>query len=87
MHRGPEGLVRFVERTRTRVVDGCQLPQLAAAVVLMTKYADVSMDFADATLVCLAEKIACYSVCTLDRRDFSVFRTSSGRHFHLVFDE
>ncbi len=86
MRRGPEGLVRFVQMTRTRVVDCCQLPQLAAAVVLMRKYAEMGMDFADATLVCLAEKVPCYNVCTLDRRDFSIFRTPSGRRFNLVLD-
>jgi predicted nucleic acid-binding protein len=45
---------------------------------LMAKYADVPMDFADATLVALAEEVGIRDVFTLDRRGFETYRI--GRH-------
>ena len=40
----------------------------------MAKYADLPMDFADATLVVLAELLGTTTVFTLDRRDFGIYR-------------
>ncbi len=59
-------------------------PKLVAkAQALMTKYADLPMDFADATLVVLAEGIGASDVFTLDRRDFGVYRLGR-RRFTLL---
>lgn len=44
------------------------------AAALMTKYRDLPMDFADATLVVLADRLAISKVFTLDQRDFGVYR-------------
>lgn len=41
---------------------------------LIETYANLSMDFADATLVAVAEVSGIDTVLTLDRRDFSVYR-------------
>jgi len=41
---------------------------------LMARYADVPMDFADATLVTLAEDTGIEEIFTLDRRGFTVYR-------------
>jgi uncharacterized protein len=41
---------------------------------LMAKYADIPMDYADATLVTLAEDIGVYDILTFDRRGFSAYR-------------
>ena len=87
MRRGPAEVARFVKMSRLRVFDSCQVPQLEAAAHLMKKYANISMDFADATLVYLADRTKCYDLLTLDRRDFSVYRTESGAHFNLVLGE
>jgi predicted nucleic acid-binding protein len=40
---------------------------------LMTKYRDLPMDFADATLVQIANREKISRIFTLDRRDFSVY--------------
>ena len=42
--------------------------------VLMEKYRDVPMDYADATLVALGEELGTDLVFTLDRRGFSTYR-------------
>lgn len=46
----------------------------ARAATLMKKYEDLPMDFADATLAVLGERLRTEWVFTLDRRDFSVYR-------------
>ena len=50
---------------------------------LMEKYSDLPMDYADATLVCLAMDLGITDVATLDRRDFSVYRVGK-RRFNIV---
>lgn len=57
---------------------------LRRAMQLMEKYADIPMDFADATLVALAEETGIHRVFTLDRRGFSAYRTDSRRSFTIV---
>lgn len=52
--------------------------------VLMEKYRDVPMDFADATLVVLAEEIETEWVFTLDRRGFSAYRMRRNRPFRII---
>jgi len=58
-------------------------PQVSRAAALMERYENLPMDFADATLVVLAEDLQTTSVFTLDRRDFSVYRIGR-RSFRLV---
>ena len=51
---------------------------------LVSQYADLPMDYADATLVVLAEELGTNLVLTTDRRDFSVYRIRGRRHFDIV---
>ncbi len=51
---------------------------------LMEKYRDVPMDYADATLVALAEESGIGDILTLDRQDFSVFRWRGARPFNIL---
>jgi predicted nucleic acid-binding protein len=60
------------------------LETLARVAVLMEKYADLPMDYADATLVALAEDLGTEQIFTLDRRGFSVFRASGRRPLHRI---
>lgn len=83
----PEGAKRLAELIvagRFRVYDLCQPPDLVQAVALMERYRDTPMDFADATLVLLAEALGVVDVLTLDRRGFSTYRTRQRRSFRLV---
>lgn len=41
---------------------------------LIRKYSDLPMDYADATIVCLAMDSGINNVITLDRKDFSIYR-------------
>jgi len=51
---------------------------------LMARYADLPMDFADATVVELAERMGADTVFTLDERDFRVYRPQHVPHFRLL---
>lgn len=59
-------------------------PTLVRCRMLMDTYADIPMDFADATLVALAEEIGLERVFSLDRRGFSAYRPEGRRAFHLM---
>ena len=45
---------------------------------LMDKYSDLPMDFADATLVALAERLGTEKVFTLDFNDFNIYKYKKG---------
>jgi predicted nucleic acid-binding protein len=62
------------------IVDG----DMAALEGLMTRYADRPMDFADATLVRLAEREALTTVFTIDHADFETYRIGGRGRFRVV---
>jgi len=47
---------------------------LSAVRNLMEKYQDLPMDFADGTLVCIAQDLGIYYVVTFDKTHFSLYR-------------
>jgi hypothetical protein len=51
---------------------------------IIRRYADRGIDFADATLVWLADLVKTVDVMTIDRKDFLVYRVRGGRAFNLV---
>ena len=80
---GPAVLVEFLIATGTTVADVGSRGELQAAVRLMRKYQDTPMDFADATLVLLSDRLAVTDILTLDRRGFTTYRTAKGRGFRV----
>lgn len=50
---------------------------------LMARYADCPMDFADATLVVLAEDLKTTKILTTDRKDFSIYRIAGRSRFAI----
>jgi predicted nucleic acid-binding protein len=57
---------------------------LRRASALVSQYADLPMDYADATLVVLAEELDTNLVFTTDRRDFAVYRIEGRRRFEML---
>lgn len=51
---------------------------------LMRKYQGRPMDFADASLVALAERLSLDRIFTVDRRDFSVYRLHGKKPFTII---
>ena len=56
---------------------------LTRAAVLIEKYHDIPMDFADATLVVLGEEAGIDEIFTLDRRGFETFRLHGRKAFKI----
>jgi predicted nucleic acid-binding protein len=83
---GPASLASFLDASSTEVRHVFSAEALAAAVQLMSKYADIPMDFPDATLVWIAEQTGTDRILTLDRRGFSSFRFAKNRRFKLLLD-
>ncbi len=51
---------------------------------LVDQYSDLPMDYADATLVGLAEELDTALVLTTDRRDFWIYRIGGRRRFEVL---
>ena len=51
---------------------------------LLDKYADSSLDFADAAIVAIAERNRITKIATFDRRDFSIIRPQHTPVFELL---
>jgi predicted nucleic acid-binding protein len=51
---------------------------------LMARYADRPMDFADASLTAIAERLALERIVTIDRADFSIYRLRDRQPFVIV---
>jgi len=60
------------------------LPMHQQCVHLMRRYADVPMDYADATLVALADRLRLRHVFTLDRKGFRTYRGARGIPLEIV---
>jgi predicted nucleic acid-binding protein len=84
---GPALLVEFLLTSRTDIHECTSLESLTDAAALMDKYRDTPMDFADATLVLLAERLRTVRICTLDRRGFRTYRTRRRKSFEIVLDD
>jgi predicted nucleic acid-binding protein len=81
---GPMLLAELVQSADLHISESTRAEQIFRAAALMRKYSDTPMDFADATLVLLAEAIGILDILTLDRLGFSTYRTAKGKKFHLI---
>ena len=63
------------------VINGLELPRVHA---LMSAYWDRPMDFADGTLVYLAERESLRTILTVDFADFQTYRIAGGRKFRVL---
>ena len=62
-------------------IEDAELPQLRA---LMFQYWDRPMDFADATLVHLANRESLSVILTVDQADFATYRLEGKRRFRVL---
>lgn len=84
---GAERMVDFIEATEIEVADVFALDSLRRVISLMTKYSDQPMDFADASLVVMAEERSHEGIMTLDERGFRAYRFRGKRRFNLVIQD
>lgn len=83
---GPELIAELVAVTRTGIHGSERAAELRAATSLMRRYGDLPMDYADATLLLLADRLEIDDIVTLDRRGFSSYRTPGGKALGLALD-
>lgn len=62
-------------------IEHSELPHIEA---LMSRYSDRPMDFADATLVYLAQRESLEAIFTVDQTDFSIYRIGRKRSFRII---
>jgi uncharacterized protein len=51
---------------------------------ILEKHTDSRIDFVDATVMALAERLNLVTILTLDRRDFSIFRPRHCNTFNII---
>jgi len=51
---------------------------------LLKKFADLPMDYADATLVCLASDTGIQNIVTFDVRDFTIYTLPGKKKFNIM---
>jgi predicted nucleic acid-binding protein len=78
---GKRALLTFIRRGGLRL-ETLSVEDMPGLDQLLERYD--RMDFADATLVLIAEKTGIAEIFTIDRRDFEAYRTRSGRRFKLL---
>lgn len=52
---------------------------------IIHRYASLPCDYADATLITLAEITGVAAIATIDQRDFSVYRINGRKRFRILF--
>lgn len=77
------GLCSRIQSQRIALLE-LQAKDVAGIAAILARYADQHFDFADASLMYLAEREGLDTVFTIDHRHFSVFRTSSGAALKLL---
>lgn len=83
VRNGPEACLDFFLRGAALLVPVSRA-RVERSRELVHRYADIPMDYADATLVALADEIGTDRVFTLDRRGFETYRLRRKRAFKIV---
>lgn len=83
VHRGRQACLDFFLKGGA-VLAPPSLASLNRTRELIVQYSDLPMDYADATLVVLAEELNTDLVLTTDVRDFRVYRFRGDRTFRVV---
>jgi predicted nucleic acid-binding protein len=75
----------WVQRARdARLLQLFAVEDHATLARIMAKYADLPCDYADATLIALAESSGVMQIATIDQQDFSVYRVRGRRRFRIL---
>ena len=65
--------IDFVNESVVEVIPS-SVESLRKAKKIIKKYSDLLMDFADATIVCLAMDTGIHNIITFDQKDFNIYR-------------
>ncbi len=86
VRRAPLGFERLLRSISDGVVEILPVAGKEAAAIadIMKQYSSLRAQFADAMLVYLANRENIKTIFTLDRRDFSVYRTARRAAFRII---
>jgi predicted nucleic acid-binding protein len=73
----------FVIKSIVEIVPA-DIDSMQKAKVLLSKYSDLPMDYADATIVCLAMDTGIRNVVTFDRKDFNIYCLPKNKVFTIT---
>ena len=75
----------WVQRASTAgILEVAAVEDHSALARIISKYADPPCDYADASLIWLAEKTGVMQIATIDQNDFSVYRVRGRRRFRML---
>ena len=82
----PQAKVELLTWIRRGGVSVADVPVSAYAQLelILRKYADQKIDFADAALIWLAGETGASRILTVDHKDFTIFRLKGGKRFTLI---
>jgi predicted nucleic acid-binding protein len=88
LRRSPHAIQRLLRSMDSGLLELLPLAGSEAVPIsaIMKRYESIAPQLADATLVYLAGREQIETIFTLDRRDFSIYRSGKRRAFHLVPD-
>ena len=75
--------IDFVLKDVVEIVPS-SVESLKKAKNLIKKYADLPMDYADASIVCLATETGMQNVVTFDKRDFAIYKLPKKKGFTIL---
>ncbi len=84
---GVQALARFLEElsiTEELVFESPNSADCARTAKILREYADNNIDFVDACIVAMAERLSITTILTVDRRHFSAFRPKHTNSFKLL---
>ena len=79
-HHSQINFLKSITKKAFKVFD-FQNNDILRMIELMERYCDLPMDFADASLVVLAEQLGHGRILTSDRRDFNIYRWNNNQLF------
>ncbi|WNZ46722.1 PIN domain-containing protein [Leptolyngbya boryana CZ1] len=65
-------------------IESLLIEDLVRVTEILEQYADSQLDFVDAAIVALAERLSVTRILSLDRRDFSIIRPQHCEYFELL---
>ena len=88
LRRVSGGLEKLLDTIQDKDVQCIQLGTTAIEFLRtqLLQYEDLHPQLADLTLLYLADELGANTIFTLDRRDFTVYRNSTGKSFRLIHE-
>jgi len=82
-NRAVVGALRTIREGHIAIVD-LDAADYDRSIAILDKYSDSRIDFVDACIMAMAERLRITRILTFDRRDFGLYRPAHCEHFELL---